>query len=228
MPTKNLLRTPLLRPALFVIGMALASSCYAERPLLDWFGGKLGLNNKTTTANTKAQPLPPGQVAEPVYTGLVPPADGRAWVQMATSPDGGGLDLVLTAIDSAKTSIRIAAYSFTSKPIAQALMRKQKTGVNVMVVMDKSQLQERYTSATFLANVGIPVRINSRYAIQHSKILIVDGDTVQTGSFNYTDAATRRNSENVLVVWHHPALAKQYNDYWLRLWGEGEPYVARY
>lgn len=225
MKTKTNSRTRFLRPALFVIGVSLASSCFAEKPLLDWFGGKLGLNNKAATAKT--QPTGSGQAAEPVYSGGVPPADGRAWVQMAISPDGGALDLVLSAINSAKTSIRIAAYEFTSKPVAQALLAKQKDGVSIMVVLDKSQLTSQYTSATFLANVGIPVRINSRYAIQHSKILVVDGDTVQTGSFNYTDSASRRNSENVLVVWHHPALAKQYGDYWLRLWGEGEPYVAR-
>lgn len=216
------------------IGLALTSSPVTsfagDRPILDWFSGKLGGGSKN---DSKTQRSGQGQggattVPEQVYTGTVPPADGRAWVQMATAPDGGALDLVLNVIDSAKTSIRIAAYSFTSKPIAEALLRKQKAGVSVMVVMDKSQLTERYTSATFLANVGIPVRINSRYAIQHSKVLVVDGDTVETGSFNYTDSAARRNSENVLVIWHHPTLAKEYATYWQRLWEEGEPYRARY
>lgn len=217
-----------------ILGLALATSPVAsfagDRPILDWFSGKFGVGGKN---DNKSQRGGPGQPASPapteqVYTGTVPPADGRAWVQMATAPDGGALDLVLNVIDSAKTSIRIAAYSFTSKPIAEALLRKQKAGVSVMVVMDKSQLTERYTSATFLANAGIPVRINSRYAIQHSKILVIDGDTVETGSFNYTDSAARRNSENVLVIWHHPTLAKEYTTYWQRLWEEGDPYRARY
>lgn len=56
----------------------------------------------------------------------------------------------------------------------------------------------------------------------------VDGDSVETGSFNYTDSAAHRNSENVLVIWHHPTLAKEYATYWQRLWEEGEPYRARY
>lgn len=165
------------------IGVALSSfpvaSLAGDRPILDWFSGKLGSSSKN---DSKSQRNAQGQggaatVPEQVYMGTVPPADGRAWVQMATAPDGGALDLVLNVIDSAKTSIRIAAYSFTSKPIAEALLRKQKAGVSVMVVMDKSQLTERYTSATFLANVGIPVRINSLYAIQHSKILVVDAES---------------------------------------------------
>jgi phosphatidylserine/phosphatidylglycerophosphate/cardiolipin synthase-like enzyme len=145
---------------------------------------------------------------------------------MATSPDGGALDLVLMAIDSAKTSIRLAAYEFSSKAIVEALQRNQMAGGSILVVLDKSQFTDRYTSAPLLASAGIPVRINSRYAVQHSKIMVIDGDSVETGSFNFTTSAAKRNSENVLLVWHHPALAKQYSVYWQRLWEESEPYAA--
>jgi phosphatidylserine/phosphatidylglycerophosphate/cardiolipin synthase-like enzyme len=148
-------------------------------------------------------------------------------LQMGTSPNGGALSLVLSAIDSATTSIEVASYSFTSKKIAQALVNKHRQGIKVRVVMDKSQDSEKYSSATFLANAGIPVRINSRYAIQHSKIMIIDTRTVETGSFNFSNAAATRNSENVLVIWNHAELAKQYADYWLRLWNEATPYRAR-
>jgi len=226
MQPKYILRHATICSALIAVGLTYSSSSCADQPLLDWFGGKLGLTSKTATTTSKSPSSAQAPVNEPVNTGLVPPADGRAWVQMATSPDGGAIDLVLTAIDSAKISIRIAAYSFTSRPIAQALIRKQKAGVNVMVVMDKSQLKEPYTSAKDLSNAGIPVRINSRYPIQHSKMLVIDADTVQTGSFNYSGEA-RHNSENVLVIWHHRALATQYNAYWQRLWEESEPFFKR-
>ena len=148
-------------------------------------------------------------------------------LQMGISPDGGALQLVLSAIDSATSSIDVASYSFTSKKIAQALVNKHRQGIKVRVVMDKSQDSEKYSSATFLANSGIPVRINSRYAIQHSKIMIIDERTVETGSFNFSNAAATRNSENVLVIWNHAELAKQYTDYWLRLWSEATTYRPR-
>lgn len=150
--------------------------------------------------------------------------DATTRLQMGTSPDGGALKLVLSAIDSASSSIEVASYSFTSKKIAQALLNKHRQGIKVRVVMDQSQESDKYSSATFLANAGIPVRINSRYAIQHSKIMIIDQHTVETGSFNFSNAAATRNSENVLVIWHQPELAKQYTDYWLRLWNEASPY----
>ncbi len=194
-----------------------------RRPLIDWFAGKF---RSEAPAPKKQPPKPPA--AEVTYSGDVPPADGRAWVQMATSPDGGAADLVQTVIESARTSIRVAAYEFTSKRVAEALLRKHRAGVSVMVVVDKSQLDSKYTAATFLANQGVPVRVDSMYAIQHSKFIVVDADSVQTGSFNYTESASSRNGENVLVVWHHVALAKQYGDYWLRLWQESAPFPARY
>lgn len=141
---------------------------------------------------------------------------------------GNAEEVVVRTIDSARQSIDLAAYSFTSKPIAQALLRAHKRGVQVRAVLDKSQRTERYSSAHFLANVGIPVRIDDRYAIMHNKFMVIDGKTVQTGSFNYTSSAARRNAENVIVLWNDPAAAAAYLKEWQRLWDESEPMAPRY
>jgi phosphatidylserine/phosphatidylglycerophosphate/cardiolipin synthase-like enzyme len=154
------------------------------------------------------------------------PAGGT--LEVAFSPKAGATELVVKAIASAKKSIRLAAYSFTSKPIAQALVDAHKRGVDVQVVVDKSQKSERYTSATFLANIGIPVRVDSMHAIQHNKFMVIDGAHVETGSFNYTSAAEQRNAENVMVIWNNPRLATTYADNWLVHWEHSEPYAARY
>lgn len=148
-------------------------------------------------------------------------------VEVGFSP-GNAEELVVREIDRAHRSILVAAYSFTSKAIAQALVRAARRGVDVRVVMDKSQKSERYTSATFLANMRIPVRIDSRYAIMHNKFMVIDGETVQTGSFNYTTAAARRNAENVLVLRDNPQVASTYRREWDRLWNESEPLAPRY
>lgn len=169
-----------------------------------------------------------GKVAPPKHAAQASaPSAQHGELEVAFSP-GGAEGLVLREIAAARTSIDMAAYSFTSAPIAKALVDAHKRGVRVRVVLDKSQLSERYTGATFLANAGIEVRINSRYSIMHNKFLVVDGATVQTGSFNYTKAAAERNAENVLVIRNTPAIARAYADEWLRLWGEAEPIAARY
>ena len=95
------------------------------------------------------------------------------------------------------------------------------------VVVDKSQVTARDTAATFLANAGVPVRVDYRYAIMHDKFIVVDGETVEEGSFNFTAAAEKKNAENVLVL-HDPEIAARYGGEWSRLWNESEAMNPRY
>ena len=151
-----------------------------------------------------------------------PGAEAADDLEVAFSPKQGATELVIKAIAEARKSIRVAAYSFTSRPIAQALVDAHRHGIDVMAVLDKSNKTARYSSATFLANMGIPTRIDSRYAIMHSKYMVIDDDEVELGSFNYTTAAEQHNAENVLVVRHSPKLADAYAANWQRLWNESE------
>lgn len=128
---------------------------------------------------------------------------------------------VIETIMSAKKSVHVAAYSFTSKNVAEALVKVHRRGVEVFVVLDKSQETEKYTVATFLKNYEIPYRINSRYAIMHNKFIVVDARIVETGSFNFTSAAAKRNAENVLVIQDDEA-ASTYLKEWNRLWDESQ------
>ena len=130
-------------------------------------------------------------------------------------------------IETAHSSVRVAAYSFASKPIALALLEAHNRGIDVRVVVDKSNATARYTAATFLANQAVPVRVDYEYAIMHDKFIVVDGETVEEASFNYTAAAESKNAENVLVL-RDPAVAQRYGQEWERFWGESEEIKTRY
>jgi phosphatidylserine/phosphatidylglycerophosphate/cardiolipin synthase-like enzyme len=123
-----------------------------------------------------------------------------AYVKVYFSPRGGCTEAIIEALNHASSEILVQAYSFTSAPIAQALVHANRRGVKVEVVLDKSQRKEKYTSATFLANSGVPTYIDDRHAIAHNKIIIIDGETVLTGSFNFTKAADEKNAENLLII----------------------------
>ena len=144
-------------------------------------------------------------------------------LEAAFSPYGKSLELILSTIKSARESIHVATYSFTSKPVAEALLAVHKRGLDVRVVADKRGNSDKYTAVTFLANQGVPVRLNGKYAIHHHKFMVVDGKHIQTGSFNYSAAAVEKNAENVLVIWNMPELAAQFEHEWNRLWKEGDP-----
>jgi phosphatidylserine/phosphatidylglycerophosphate/cardiolipin synthase-like enzyme len=96
------------------------------------------------------------------------------------------------------------------------------------VVLDRSQATETYSSARFLANVGIPIRIDYRYAIMHNKFIVIDDDDVETGSLNFTSAAEKKNAENVIVLRGEPDVARRYEQEWKRLWDESEELKGHY
>jgi phosphatidylserine/phosphatidylglycerophosphate/cardiolipin synthase-like enzyme len=83
--------------------------------------------------------------------------------QVYFSPRGGCTEAIISQIDKAKSDIFVQAYSFTSRPIAKALLNAHKQGIKGEAILDKSQRKERYISATFLANSGIPTVIDDRH-----------------------------------------------------------------
>ena len=96
---------------------------------------------------------------------------------------------VVAAIRTAKTRILVQAYNFTSSPIAKALLDAHTRGVRVEVILDQSNRTAKYSAADFLANQGVPTKIDATHAIAHNKIMIIDGELVITGSLNFSQAA---------------------------------------
>lgn len=146
------------------------------------------------------------------------------------TPNNGLLSaegVVLQAIGDSHKTIHLAAYSFTSEPVVEALIAAKRRGVDVEAVLDKSNLTANYGGASLLVAKGIPTRINSAYAIMHDKFIIIDGESVETGSFNYTKAAATRNAENVIYIRDNAEVAKTYEVEWQRLWDEAQLYRAR-
>lgn len=142
------------------------------------------------------------------------------------SPKGGATEAVVSVIEKAKKSIYVQAYSFTSAPIAKALVEAHKRGVAVNVILDKSQKTEKYSSADFLAHAGISVLIDSKHAIVHNKIMIVDSKIVITGSFNFTKSAEESNAENLLVI-TDVDFTLRYLQNWEDHKAHSEPYEGR-
>jgi phosphatidylserine/phosphatidylglycerophosphate/cardiolipin synthase-like enzyme len=142
------------------------------------------------------------------------------------SPNGGCTEAIVEALDNAKTSVLVQAYSFTSKPIAEALVNAHNRGVNVQVILDKSVRTEKYSSADFVTHAGIPTYIDSKHAIAHNKIMVIDAQMVITGSFNFTKAAETENAENLLVI-NNADLATKYTENWQEHMGHSEKYAGR-
>jgi phosphatidylserine/phosphatidylglycerophosphate/cardiolipin synthase-like enzyme len=150
----------------------------------------------------------PAVRAIPVDTGRIPP------IEVYFSPNNGSTAAIVREIGSARSEILVQAYSFTSEPIAKALLKAHQRGIRVEVILDKGQQTQKYSSVTFLKNQGIPTWIDARHAIAHSKIILIDRQVVITGSFNFTKAAEERNAENLLII-RSRELSTRYLENWL-------------
>jgi phosphatidylserine/phosphatidylglycerophosphate/cardiolipin synthase-like enzyme len=153
-----------------------------------------------------------------------------ATVQVGFSPEGSAQTLVLDVIRSAKQDIRVMGYDFTAPDIAHALVEAHKRGVDVKVVLDARSNDGRASVAAMnvLVNSGVELRTIDRYKIQHDKVIIADGQTVETGSFNYTSSAERTNSENAVVIWNFPDVAASFQRHWQSRWEQGVAYSSKY
>jgi len=124
----------------------------------------------------------------------------NAPVSVFFSPNGGAEEAIVEAIQSARKAIEVQAYSFTSGPIAKALTDAAERGVQVQVVVDHSQLTERYSVIDFLQRRGVLVLVDSAHPIAHSKTICIDSEVLITGSYNFTKSASEKNLENLLVI----------------------------
>ena len=154
------------------------------------------------------------------------PQDRPTTWEVYFSPNGGCTDAIVRELDKAQSTVLVQAYSFTSYKIAKALLDAHKRGVRVEVILDKSQRGDQYSSADFLANSGIPTKIDGALAVAYNKVMIIDGEIVVMGSFNFTKSPEEINAENLLVI-HDWKLAEKYTMNWKEHEGHSEVYVGK-
>ena len=115
------------------------------------------------------------------------------------SPHCGCTEAIINQIDDAKSEILIQAYSFTSTPIAKALVNAHKRGVHVEIILDKSNRSKKYSAGDFTAHMGVTTYIDSKHAIAHNKIMIIDKETVITGSYLCGAPHKKLNAESIVM-----------------------------
>jgi phosphatidylserine/phosphatidylglycerophosphate/cardiolipin synthase-like enzyme len=141
------------------------------------------------------------------------------------SPNGGATDAILEGIRGAQRTILVQAYLLYSTRLAGALVRAHRRGVQVHVLLD-AHAQPHHPpvpAVTRLIAAGVAVSLDDRHEWAHDKVIILDGATVITGSYNWTVAAEKSNGENLLVI-RDPRLAGVYTQNWRRHAHHSTPY----
>ena len=135
------------------------------------------------------------------------------------SPDGGCQKAVITEISKAQKFIDIAMYSFTSREIAQELVKAQARHVKIRIVLDRGQKTEEYSKSRYLISKGVDVKFHLGLGLMHNKFAVIDGRVLLTGSFNWTASAEEKNEENLLIL-NDQELIKTYKKRFEYLFGK--------
>ena len=124
---------------------------------------------------------------------------------------------LVSLIKGAKKSIHFMAFSFTSTDIAQAMKARSKEGVEVRGVFETRGSDTKYSRYDYFRRAKLDVVRDGNPYTMHHKIIIIDGETVVTGSYNFSTSADEKNDENVLII-HSPEIAAQYEAEFLRVY----------
>jgi phosphatidylserine/phosphatidylglycerophosphate/cardiolipin synthase-like enzyme len=139
------------------------------------------------------------------------------------SPEDYCIDLLVQAISQAKKSIHFLAYSFTSEPMAKALIERAAHNIDVKGVMESSQATSNSGGDYgYFLSAGLDVRLDGNPDQMHEKVMIIDGEIVAAGSFNFTNSAVTRNDENLLII-DNPHIAGGYQVQFEKIYNQALP-----
>jgi phospholipase D len=142
-------------------------------------------------------------------------------IETCFTPEEPCLDLILSKILSAKETILVQAYVITSQKIVDSLIKAHQQKIKVQLLVDKGAQASYGSKIDLILKSGIPVIIDKTAGIAHNKVMIIDDEYVITGSFNWTNGAQTRNSENVVII-KGKDNCKRFKDNWYRRAEAGE------
>jgi len=125
-----------------------------------------------------------------------------------SSQGTGGVDGPLVeAIDAARLSIDVAAYSLSLNSVRNALIRADERGVTVRVVMESENMDR--SDPQRLIEAGIPIFGDHRNGLMHNKFIVIDRSEVWMGSMNFTDGGAYDDNNNLMRI-HSTKIAEDY------------------
>ena len=135
------------------------------------------------------------------------------------APEDDVIDQLVPLIEGAEESVRFMAFSFTHDDLGAAMLAAADRGVDVGGIFETRGSETEYSELASLYCAGLPVRQDGNPRAFHHKVIVVDGEIVVTGSFNFSNNADRSNDENVLVIANRD-IAAHYLQEFDRRWSE--------
>lgn len=126
------------------------------------------------------------------------------------SPKSDTITPLLKEIRSAEKSIHFMAFSFTHDTLGTAMRDRFASGIEVRGVFEARQTDNPYAEYRAMKAAGLSVILDKNSGTMHHKVIVVDADTVITGSYNFSKNAEKNNSENLLIIKGNREIAAAY------------------
>lgn len=134
---------------------------------------------------------------------------GDVRIECYFAPEDGVRAEIIEELREARETIDFMAFAFTSNEIAEAMARRIRGGVRVRGLFETRNAGSEYARDDWLAAQGASIYLDANPGAMHHKVIIVDGRTVVTGSYNFSNNAEERNDENCLIL-HSPAIGARF------------------
>ena len=140
-------------------------------------------------------------------------------VENYMAPEDDVMAKLVQYVQGAKKTVHYMIFTYTHADLSAAMIARSKAGVAVEGVIENRGASQGALPELFCAKLTVKTDGN-KYTMHH-KVIIIDGEIVITGSFNFTKAADTENDENLLVI-HSPAVAAVYEQEYQKVWGIGD------
>ncbi|HLF88489.1 MAG TPA: phospholipase D-like domain-containing protein [Anaerolineales bacterium] len=142
-------------------------------------------------------------------------------VQILFAAEDNAIEQIISYINTAKSSIQFMAFSFTQDDLEAAMMARAEAGVDLRGIFETRGSETEFSELGAMFCAGYPMRQDGNPGTFHHKVIVIDGQTVITGSLNFSDNANDSNDENVVII-SDPAIAGLYLQEFDRRWVEAK------
>ncbi len=134
---------------------------------------------------------------------------------------GSVADGIMRLLREASFSIQAALYRLNHPDLVKTLEEAAARGARVRVLLDGNKYRESRSTQELLASEVIPFRLafgrQGRGSKMHHKFVILDRQTVLTGSYNWTLESENENHENLVIIKEPQpveAYLREFEDLW--------------
>ena len=146
-------------------------------------------------------------------------------IKIAFSPGEECRKLIIELIESATHSLDICVFTISDDLISRAILRAMNKGTQIRIITDNDKASDQGSDVQMLYDEGIDVKTDQSEFHMHHKFLIADGETVLTGSYNWTRNAAEYNEENIICL-TNTAVAVRFQKEFDKLWAESADLMA--